>query len=115
MSDLVKDILGKMKPEYSAVITGHIADLESQLAKAKEEKPENKDKEKEDDKQEIKEELKTILSHHTGQPIDRIGSDTERDFFMGAKESAEYGIIDHVIYKRPTKELEGEKADAENK
>jgi ATP-dependent Clp protease protease subunit len=63
----------------------------------------------------LKDELKRILAHHTGQPIDKIGSDTERDFFMGAKESAEYGIIDHVIYKRPTKELEGENVDAENK
>lgn len=60
----------------------------------------------------LKDDLKRILSRHTGQPIDKIGADTERDFFMGAKESVEYGIIDHVIYKRPTKEKEGEKLDA---
>lgn len=63
----------------------------------------------------LKNELKRILSHHTGQPIDKIGTDTERDFFMGAKESVEYGIIDHVIYKRPTKMKEGESVDAKNK
>ena len=63
----------------------------------------------------LKDELKVILSHHTGQPKDKIGSDTERDFFMGAKESVEYGIIDHVIYKRSTKEKEGENVDAKNK
>jgi ATP-dependent Clp protease, protease subunit len=62
----------------------------------------------------MKDALKKILSKHTGQPIDKVGMDTERDFFMDATESQKYGIIDHVIYKRPTKEKEGEKADAKN-
>ncbi len=62
----------------------------------------------------MKEALKKILSRHTGQPIDKIGIDTERDYFMDATESQKYGVIDHVIYKRPTKEKEGEKADAKN-
>jgi len=64
----------------------------------------------------LKEEIKDILSYHTGQPHDKIGTDTERDFFMGAKEAVDYGIIDHVIFKRPTKEVaEGENVDAEDK
>ncbi|HPS93308.1 MAG: ATP-dependent Clp endopeptidase proteolytic subunit ClpP [Syntrophaceae bacterium] len=62
----------------------------------------------------MKDELKRILSKHTGQPIDKVGGDTERDYFMDATEAQKYGIIDHVIYKRPTKEKEGEKADAKN-
>lgn len=62
----------------------------------------------------LKDELKRILSKHTGQPIDKVGGDTERDYFMDAAEAQKYGIIDHVIYKRPTKEKEGEKADAKN-
>ncbi len=62
----------------------------------------------------LKGDLREILAHHTGQSNDKIGADTERDFFMGAKESVEYGIIDHVIYKRPTKEQEGENVDAKN-
>jgi len=62
----------------------------------------------------LKEALSRILSKHTGQPIDKIGTDTERDFFMDATESQKYGIIDHVIFKRPAKEKEGEKADAKN-
>jgi ATP-dependent Clp protease protease subunit len=62
----------------------------------------------------MKDALKKILSKHTGQPIDKVGTDTERDYFMDATESQKYGIIDHVIYKRPTKEKEGEKADAKN-
>jgi len=62
----------------------------------------------------LKEELMRILSKHTGQPIDKVGNDTERDFFMDSIEAQKYGIIDHVIYKRSTKEKEGEKADAKN-
>ncbi len=38
-----------------------------------------------------------IMSHHTGQPFDRVKRDTERDYFMGADEAQEYGIIDDVL------------------
>ena len=41
--------------------------------------------------------LEEILSHHTGQPIERIHTDTDRDFVMEADEALEYGIIDEVI------------------
>lgn len=41
--------------------------------------------------------LNDILSKHTGQPIERIEKDTDRDFFMSAQEAQEYGIIDKVI------------------
>jgi ATP-dependent Clp protease protease subunit len=58
--------------------------------------------------------LTKILSKHTGQPIDKVGVDTERDFFMDAMEAQKYGIIDHVISKRLIKEKEGEKSDAKN-
>ena len=63
----------------------------------------------------LKDALNKILSSHTGQPIEKIGTDTERDFFMGATEAMKYGILDHVIYKRPAKEKEEEKAHAEDK
>lgn len=62
----------------------------------------------------LKEALTKILSKHTNQPIDKVGVDTERDYFMDATEAQKYGIIDHVIYKRLTKEKDGEKADAKN-
>ncbi|HVN70749.1 MAG TPA: ATP-dependent Clp endopeptidase proteolytic subunit ClpP [Desulfomonilia bacterium] len=62
----------------------------------------------------LKDALTKILSKHTGQSIDKVGTDTERDFFMDATEAQKYGIIDHVISKRTTKEKEGEKADAKN-
>ncbi|HNQ86258.1 MAG TPA: ATP-dependent Clp endopeptidase proteolytic subunit ClpP [Deltaproteobacteria bacterium] len=62
----------------------------------------------------LKEALTKILSKHTGQPIDKVSVDTERDYFMAVTEAQKYGIIDHVIAKRPAREKEGEKADAKN-
>jgi ATP-dependent Clp protease, protease subunit len=47
-----------------------------------------------------REELNDILAHHTGQPIDRIIQDTERDFYMTATQAVEYGIIDEIVEKR---------------
>ncbi|HEX6556444.1 MAG: ATP-dependent Clp protease proteolytic subunit [Chloroflexi bacterium] len=41
--------------------------------------------------------LNEIIQHHTDQPLERIRRDTERDFFMSAKEALEYGIIDEVL------------------
>ena len=41
--------------------------------------------------------LNEIIEHHTGQSLDRIRRDTERDFFMSAPEAVEYGIIDEVL------------------
>jgi len=43
-----------------------------------------------------------ILARHTGQKIDRIERDTERDRFMSAREAKEYGIIDEILYPRGT-------------
>jgi len=45
--------------------------------------------------------LNELLVKHTGQPLDRIKSDTERDYFMSAIESKEYGIIDEVLVQKP--------------
>ena len=47
-----------------------------------------------------RERLNEILSHHTGQSLERIGTDTERDYIMSAEQSHEYGIIDDVIRER---------------
>jgi ATP-dependent Clp protease protease subunit len=46
--------------------------------------------------------LNEWLAQHTGQPLERIEQDTERDFFMSAEESKEYGLIDLVIDRRPS-------------
>jgi ATP-dependent Clp protease protease subunit len=45
----------------------------------------------------IKTAINQILSKHTGQPMERIEKDTDRDFYMTAKEAKEYGLIDEVI------------------
>jgi ATP-dependent Clp protease protease subunit len=44
--------------------------------------------------------INELLSKHTGQPIEKIERDTERDFFMSAEQAREYGIIDEVITVR---------------
>jgi len=44
--------------------------------------------------------LNEILSRHTGQPLEKIAQDTERDYFMSAQEAKEYGIIDEVYNVR---------------
>jgi ATP-dependent Clp protease protease subunit len=49
-----------------------------------------------------KQQLNKLLSQHTGQPLERIEEDTERDFFMSAQEAKDYGLIDQVIDRRPS-------------
>jgi ATP-dependent Clp protease protease subunit len=44
--------------------------------------------------------LDEIIATHTGQPIEKVRQDTERDYFMSAKEAMEYGIVDQVITSR---------------
>jgi ATP-dependent Clp protease protease subunit len=48
----------------------------------------------------LREELNEIMSKHTGQPMDRIQQDTERDFFMSGEQAKEYGLVDEVISQR---------------
>ena len=48
----------------------------------------------------MREALNGILVKHTGQPVERIQVDTERDYIMTADQAKEYGIIDEVISKR---------------
>jgi len=49
----------------------------------------------------IKDKLNNELAERTGQPIERIREDTDRDFYMSPSEAVEYGIIDNVFNKRP--------------
>jgi len=48
----------------------------------------------------IRDRLNGILAHHTGQTLDRIKADTERDNFMSSEAARDYGMIDHVLAKR---------------
>jgi ATP-dependent Clp protease protease subunit len=48
----------------------------------------------------LKEKLNEIFAHHTGQPVERIIKDSDRNFFMSAEEAKAYGVIDKVIERR---------------
>jgi ATP-dependent Clp protease protease subunit len=48
----------------------------------------------------LREELNTILAKHTGQPLEQIQVDTDRDYFMSGREAKEYGLVDQVIVHR---------------
>ena len=48
-----------------------------------------------------REQLNRILAERTGQPLEKIRSDSERDFFMDSEEAKTYGLIDQVLAKRP--------------
>ena len=48
----------------------------------------------------LKDKLNNILSTHTGQTIDKVSLDTDRDNFMSAKDAMDYGLIDKVIASR---------------
>ncbi|MBP0001865.1 MAG: ATP-dependent Clp endopeptidase proteolytic subunit ClpP [Cyanobacteria bacterium SID2] len=50
----------------------------------------------------IKGRLNHYLAKHTGQPLEKIQEDTERDFFMSAEEAKDYGLIDRVITRSPS-------------
>jgi len=48
----------------------------------------------------IKDTINKILTHHTGQKFEKVEKDTDRDFYMTAQESKEYGLVDDVIKSR---------------
>ena len=51
----------------------------------------------------LREKINELLVKHTGQSLDKVQKDTDRDYFMSAEEAKEYGIIDEVIYGKPKK------------
>ena len=57
-----------------------------------------------------REQLNEVLAQPTGQPLDRIAQDTDRDFYMSAEEAKEYGLVDEVLTKE-----DKEDADASDK
>jgi ATP-dependent Clp protease protease subunit len=50
--------------------------------------------------------LNDILASHTGQPIDRIAKDTDRDFYMTADEAKQYGLVDDILHKQKVEQDE---------
>jgi ATP-dependent Clp protease protease subunit len=57
----------------------------------------------------VKETLNRILANHTGQTIEKIQADTDRDFFMSGEEAKEYGIVDEVIRSIKDEKVKDEK------
>jgi len=55
----------------------------------------------------LRKRMNEILAKHTGQPIERIAADTERDFYMDAQQAKAYGLVDEIIEPRP----KGEKTE----
>jgi ATP-dependent Clp protease protease subunit len=51
----------------------------------------------------IREQLNQILVRHTGQSLKKVEKDTDRDLFLTGKQALEYGIVDEVIERRPSK------------
>jgi len=54
-----------------------------------------------------REEINEILTRHTGQDIARVSDDTERDYWMSAVESKEYGVVDEVLSRRTLEAVDG--------
>jgi ATP-dependent Clp protease, protease subunit len=50
--------------------------------------------------------LNEILAKHTGQPLDRIEKDTDRDYFLSAEDAKKYGVVDDILQKLPGAEDE---------
>lgn len=50
----------------------------------------------------LKETLNSLLAEHTGQPLDKIAEDTDRDYFLSPPEAVEYGLIDRVVEGTPS-------------
>lgn len=51
----------------------------------------------------VKKELYAIISQHTGQPVDKVGQDCDRDYWMTSQEAKEYGLVDEVLLMNPKK------------
>ena len=58
----------------------------------------------------LRERLNRVLAAHTGQPLEKIAADTERDHFMGAEAAVEYGLVDRVLSGRGDAAAEGSEA-----
>jgi ATP-dependent Clp protease protease subunit len=54
----------------------------------------------------VRDRLNQILANHTGQPLEKINEDTERDNFMSAEAAKEYGLVDEIFYARDVKKPE---------
>jgi ATP-dependent Clp protease protease subunit len=56
----------------------------------------------------MREQLNAIIAKHTGQPIERIAKDTDRDFFLSAEAAKDYGVVDSILTRPPMDAIEDE-------
>ncbi|MDQ6972066.1 MAG: ATP-dependent Clp protease proteolytic subunit, partial [Mariprofundaceae bacterium] len=49
----------------------------------------------------LKQRLNEMMAQHTGQPLEKVSDDVERDYFLTAQEACDYGLIDKVLTRRP--------------
>ncbi len=56
----------------------------------------------------MQEKLRSIISKHTGQALDKVAKDTDRDFYLSAEQAVEYGLVDEILTKEETKEEDKE-------
>ena len=54
----------------------------------------------------LKKELYEIISYHSGQPLEKVEKDSDRDYWMTAQEAKDYGMVDEVLARNPKKEEE---------
>lgn len=52
----------------------------------------------------MQEKLRTIISNHTGQSLDKVAKDTDRDFYLSAEQAVEYGLVDEILVKEEPEE-----------
>jgi ATP-dependent Clp protease protease subunit len=52
----------------------------------------------------MQEKLRSMIANHTGQPLDKIAKDTDRDFYLSAEQAVEYGLVDEILIKEDQKE-----------
>jgi ATP-dependent Clp protease protease subunit len=58
-----------------------------------------------------RDQLNQVLASHTGQPMEKIAKDTDRDFYLNAEEAKAYGLVDDVLTKPPMIDDDGEEEE----
>ena len=48
----------------------------------------------------MKKDLNEILAFHTGQPVEKVEADTDRDYFMSGEDAKQYGLIDNIVARK---------------
>ena len=80
-----KDSRAVIEIGYALVVCGQVSDIEIQAEEIRK----------------TRDLLNEVLSEHTGQPIEQIAKDTDRDYYMSASDAKEYGIVDEILTRPP--------------